>query len=128
MELGSGSAVGERSRLPSMNLFGQTRDGCRRRINTSMNDARTPSNDDQNGHRWIVNFTNFKTRDKTQSRVIEELGPMAHEVVRVWLNVVTPDAIVREPPGKPIQSISFSSRSQMRRFINLFGGRHFRPA
>jgi hypothetical protein len=77
----------------------------------------TISNDDPAEDKWIVDFQSFKTRNETQSRVIHELGLMAYEVVRVWLHVATPGAIVREPSGEPIRHVAFPSRSQMRRFL-----------
>jgi hypothetical protein len=90
-------------------------------------DEITPSSGDPAETRWIVEFTEFRVRDEHQRRVIEELGQMAHAVVRVWLHVATPTAIVHGTSGKPIRRVSFMSRSQMRRFVGVFGGRHVRP-
>jgi len=76
---------------------------------------------DQSNHRWIVRFA-FRHNDENQRQVIENLGLMAHEVVRIWLEAITPGARVSEPRGEPIGYVTFPTRSTARRFIHAWGG------
>jgi hypothetical protein len=76
----------------------------------------------QSNHRWIVRFA-FRYTDDNQRSVVENLGLMAHEVVRVWLEAITPDAHVSEPRGEPIWYVRFRTRSAARRFNKVWGGK-----
>jgi hypothetical protein len=100
----------------------------RRRINTEMNSSPAIMSDHAPERRWIVKFKGFRTRDEAQRRVIEELGQMAYEVVRLWLNVVTSGAVIVGPSDQSVRRISFRCRSKMRGFLRTFGGRQIRPA
>jgi hypothetical protein len=94
---------------------GQLNTGMSHEINTySKNDTAFP--------RWVVQFS-FKFRDDAQRRAVEGLGLLAHEVVRIWLDVVVPDASVNGPPGTPIQQVFFRRRANARRFMSCWGGR-----
>jgi len=85
-------------------------------------------NDDPPERRWVVAFKYFRTRDEAQRRVIDELRGTAIEVVKVWLKVLTPDAVVVEPSDQSVRRIAFRYRSQMRRFLRTFGGRQLPPS
>jgi len=74
-------------------------------------------------HRWTVQLVEFRCKDEHQRRAVDGLGIMAHEVVRIWLQVVTPGAIVHEPPATPVRTAVFLSRAAARRFITTFGGK-----
>jgi len=70
---------------------------------------------------WTVDFA-FRCKDEHQRRLIDSLGLVAHEVVRVWLDVITPGAVVRDPPGNPIGHVLCPSREAARRLCRTFGG------
>ena len=93
-----------------------------------MNESSPSLNDDLAEYRWIVDFAEFRTRNEVQRRVVEELGLMAFEVVKIWLKVLTTDAVVIESTEQSVRRISFHRRSEMRRFMQLFGGRQLRPS
>jgi hypothetical protein len=84
-----------------------------------------PNNDLLEG-RWIVDFEEFRVRNEVQRRAIDELQEMAFEVVQIWLKVLTPDAVVVKSTDQSARHISFHHRSEMRRFIQSFGGRQIR--
>jgi hypothetical protein len=73
-------------------------------------------------HRWIVEFA-FRVRDDRQSRALTACGLLTHEVVRLWVQIVTPGAVVHEPPGTPVKTVLFASRASARRFASTFGGK-----
>ena len=70
---------------------------------------------------WVVDFF-FKFKDCHQQEVIDRLGPLAHEVVRIWLHAVMPAAIVLEPEGVPIRRVVCPSRETARKLRRTFGG------
>jgi len=77
---------------------------------------------------WIVDFAEFRTRTEAQRRVIDELQETAIEVLMVWLQEVTPGAVVIESKDQSLRRIAFRRRSEMRRFMRTFGGRQVRSA
>ena len=93
-----------------------------------MNNSSASLNDDPSERRWIVDFRFFKTSNEVQRRVIDELQGMAFEVVKIWLQVVTPGAVVIERSDRSVRRVAFPCRSQMRRFLQTFGGRQLRPS
>ena len=93
-----------------------------------MNNSSAIPNHDMPERRWIVVIAEFRTGNEAQRHVIDELGLMAYEVVRLWLIVATPGAVIVGPSGQGERRISFHRRSEMRRFIQLFGGRQLRPS
>ena len=78
--------------------------------------------------RWIVDFT-LRIVNEEQRRVVDALGAnRVHALVRLWLELITPNHVV-EPLGTPIEKIQFKRRSDMRRFMKVWGGRAItRPA
>ena len=72
-------------------------------------------------HRWLVEFS-FKFANDHQRSVVEELDILAHEVVRLWVDVIAPGAHVLEPAGTPVEHVAFPSRSAARRFVRTWGG------
>jgi hydrogenase maturation factor len=72
--------------------------------------------------RWLVSFS-LRAQDERQTNVVMLLGTLAHEVVRMWLRVIVPDAVVFEPPGCPVRHVAFRRRADARRFIKTWGGR-----
>jgi hypothetical protein len=93
-----------------------------------MNNSSVSPKNDPASHKWIVDFTDFRTRDEAQRGVISELREMAFEVVKVWLQVVTPGAVIVGPSEQSVRLISFCCRSHMRRFLRTFGGRQVRQS
>lgn len=79
------------------------------------------SKNDQLRHPWVVDFS-FKFRDDQQRGVVTELGILAHDVVRLWLQALMPAAVVLEPKGMPVKTVVCPSREAARRFIRTFGG------
>ena len=81
-----------------------------------------PQKHRQDDFRWTVDFK-IRT-DNDQQRVVDALGiNRVHGVLRLWLEVITPDSsIVIEPEGTPIRWIRFQRRSDMRRFMKVWGG------
>jgi hypothetical protein len=73
-------------------------------------------------YRWIVDFK-FRIADERQRSVIDDLGLLAHDVVRTWLRVILPDSHVFEQQGQPISRVVFPTRAAARRFIATWGGR-----
>jgi hypothetical protein len=100
----------------------------RRRINIAMKESSTSLNDDMPERRWIVCFEGFRTRDEAQHRAICVLRETAFEVVKIWLKVVTPGAVAVGPTDHSVWRIAFPCRSQMRQFMQAFGGRQLRPS
>jgi hypothetical protein len=83
--------------------------------------------DDQRHHRWVVEFV-LQIADEMQQQALERLGvSLVHEIVRLFLTVLIPDAHVLEPPGQLICRISFPNRANARRFIAQWGGRIIIP-
>jgi hypothetical protein len=75
-----------------------------------------------NARCWTVDFA-FRYNDDRQRRVVEELGVMAHEVVRLYCDVCCPGSAVVEPEGTPIRQIICRTRQQARKIVRTFGGR-----
>ncbi len=73
-------------------------------------------------YRWIVEFA-FRFRNAEQYRAVEKLGIMAHEVVRLYCEVVCPGSVVVEPTGNPIRHIMCRNREQARKLTRTFGGK-----
>jgi hypothetical protein len=88
-------------------------------IGMTIHAAKYPKTDLSN-HRWIVRFA-VPHNDDHQRQVVENLGLRANEVVRIWLDVITPAACVLEPGGKPIGYVKFPTRSAARRLIHAWG-------
>ena len=80
------------------------------------------SNDDSDDRRWMVEFA-FRFNDACQRSVVEELGMLAHDVVRLWVDVITPGACVLEPARTPIRYVRFPTRSAARKFVRTWGGK-----
>ena len=90
------------------------------RINRCMETATL--NHDLGNRRWLVKFS-FSCADDRQATIVQELGLLAHEVVRLWIDVITPGACVLEPPGTPVGQVAFPSRSSARHFRQSWGGK-----
>ena len=73
-------------------------------------------------HRWIVRFA-FGFKNQAQADAVHSLRQLAQDVVRLWLEVLVPDANAFEQPGVPIETIGFPTRALARRFITTWGGR-----
>jgi hypothetical protein len=79
------------------------------------------SKHDRKRHLWIVEFA-FRFKNAHQQQIVQGLGLLAHESVRVWLDVIIPAAVVLEPKGMPIRRVVCPSRESARRLIKTFGG------
>ena len=73
-------------------------------------------------YRWQVEFS-FRCTNEHQRKVLEDLGIIAHETVRQWIEIIIPGAYVLEPSGTPIRRVFFLSRAGARRFRQTWGGR-----
>jgi hypothetical protein len=74
--------------------------------------------------RWTVEFIDFRVQNEHQRRVIESLERRALlDVVKIWLNVITPGAKIIEQGGTAIWTIVFPTRSQARHFRTCFDGK-----
>jgi hypothetical protein len=82
----------------------------------------TMSKHNHHRHPWIVEFA-FRFTNDHQRNVVEELGILAHDVVRVWLGAVIPGAVVLEPHGTQVRTVACPSRQAARRLCRTFGGR-----
>ena len=81
-----------------------------------------PLNHDPGDHRWFVRFA-FRIKSQAQADAVQSLGELAWDVVRLWCDVLLPDARVFEPQDLPIESIEFRTRASARRFIHVWGGK-----
>lgn len=81
-----------------------------------------PLNNNPADHRWLVRF-GFRIKSHAQANAVNSLGELSWDVVRLWFNVLLPDAHVFQPTGTPIETISFRTRLAARRFIRTWGGR-----
>ena len=81
-----------------------------------------PLNYDPTDHRWLVRFDS-RIKSEAQADAVNSLGELSWDVVRLWFNVLLPDAHVFQPTGTPIETISFRTRLAARRFIRTWGGR-----
>jgi hypothetical protein len=73
-------------------------------------------------YRWIVKL-HFRCDNDRQRSVIDNLGPLAHDVVRLWLRVILPDARLVEQQDRTIRHVAFPSRAAARRFVATWGGK-----
>lgn len=72
-------------------------------------------------YRWIVDFE-LRIVNDDQCRVVNVLGVgRVHDVVRLFLEIIIPSHIV-EQNGTLIRQIRFRRRSDMRRFMKVWGG------
>lgn len=70
--------------------------------------------------KWNVEFS-WRFSDEHQRRVIGDLGMLADQVLRLYLEIRLPSAAVREQRGK-VENVAFRTRSAARLFANKFGG------
>jgi hypothetical protein len=72
---------------------------------------------------WTVQFSK-KPDDVTSGEPDNFLkyAALASAIIRLWLDVLIPTAIVAEPWGKPIRTVSFRTRREQRRFLRQWGG------
>jgi hypothetical protein len=71
---------------------------------------------------WIV-AVRFRCADERQRSVIDGLGPLTHDVVGLWLQIILPEAQVAEYQDRMIRHVAFPTRAQARRFIATWGGK-----
>jgi hypothetical protein len=88
-----------------------------------------PSSDNHTKNdRWIAEYS-FKIKNDDAREILESLRPnIISDVVRLWLNVTTPDARILGPADGPIEQVSFTRRRDLRRFISNWGGRAIAPS
>jgi hypothetical protein len=78
----------------------------------------TPRQDD---YIWTVDFS-LRIDNEQQRRVVSALGiGRVHDVVKLWMEVIIPSHVV-EQNGTLIRQIRFRRRSDMRRFMKVWGG------
>jgi hypothetical protein len=77
-----------------------------------------------NRHPWIVEFVEPRSKNQQQANALQKIDfSVLHELIRIYLNVVLPDAEIAEPIATPIRTIRCVRRSDARKFIRTWGGR-----
>lgn len=75
-------------------------------------------------HPWTVEFTELRVANERQKAVAETISRRTLiQVLKLWVEVITPGASLVEQDGGDRCSIHFETRSQARKFIGCFGGK-----
>ena len=76
----------------------------------------TSAQQDVESYPWVVEFTEPRTIEKIDARVMQS-------ILDLWLEAVAPDTRLIEPEGFARRYAVFRRRDDLRKFLRTFGGR-----